>query len=375
MSPLLSVDIEKRLSQFTLQVSFQAEREVVVLFGPSGVGKTQTLHSIAGLTRPDAGEIIVESRVLFRQGRPGPPVWLPPQHRRIGYVFQSYALFPHMTALENVAYPLRGKDARQKAMALLEQMHLEHLANHYPGELSGGQQQRVAIARALAVRPSVLLLDEPFSALDIPVRERLQQDLLALQKDLGLVVLLVTHDLQDAFAMGHRLVVMHQGRVEQVGPVEEVFRHPASPQVARSLGIANLFTAQVASSTPEGLVLDWQGLLLEALPQPLAPGQEVTAYIRPEEVKILYPDRPLTSAVRHNLVSGHVLVRRPGPQMHTLRIALDNGEILEASFPSYSYLPLDLTPGKKVLLSLRREAIVLLHRPRERLGAQKRSLL
>ncbi|MCS7207253.1 MAG: ABC transporter ATP-binding protein [Dehalococcoidia bacterium] len=365
MDARLLVDIEKRLGDFVLQVTLQVGQEVLVLFGPSGAGKTQTLHTIAGLTRPDAGEIVLNGRTLFRRGRPGPAIWVPPRLRRIGYVFQDYALFPHMTALENVAYPLRGGEGRLQALALLKHMHLEHLADRYPWELSGGQQQRVALARALAVQPQVLLLDEPFSALDLPVRERLRGELVALQKTLGLVVVLVTHDLEDAFAVGHRLAVMHQGRVVQVGPVQEVFHTPVDAAVARLLGIGNLFTAQVVASTPEGLSLDWDGLLLEALPQPLPPGQTVTGYIRPHQVKVLYPDRPLTEAVRHNMVTGRIVEHRPGPQVHTLRVALENGAVVEARFPPYSYLPLDLTPGRTVLLSIRREAIVVLQRTRE----------
>ncbi|MFN3973680.1 MAG: ABC transporter ATP-binding protein [Dehalococcoidia bacterium] len=362
MPPYLSVDIERRLGEFTLQVRFQVGPEVLVLFGPSGVGKTQTLHAIAGLSLPDAGEITLNGRLLFRRGRPGPAIWVPARHRRIGYVFQNYALFPHMTALENVAYPIRGRGARRQALALLERMHLEHLAHRYPWELSGGQQQRIAIARALAAQPQVLLLDEPFSALDIPVRERLRQELAALQKDLGLVVLLVTHDLQDAFAVGHRLAVMHQGQVAQVGPVEEVFQRPSSAEVAQALGLGNLFTAQVVAATAEAVVLDWNGLLLETVPQAIPIGHEITAYLRPEEIKVLYPDRPLTSAVRHNMVTGHILERRLGPQVHTLRVLLENAAEVEVRFPHYSYLPLDLTPGKKVLLSIRREAIVVVQR-------------
>ena len=147
-APRLSVDVERQLPEFRLAVRLQVGTEICVLFGPSGVGKTTTLNIIAGLLAPDAGEILLDGRPLFRRGRPGTACNVPARHRNIGYVFQGYALFPHLNALENVAYPLRGqRDARSRAAALLERMHLAHLADRYPAELSGGQQQRVAIAR------------------------------------------------------------------------------------------------------------------------------------------------------------------------------------------------------------------------------------
>src|SRR5262245_56318440 len=168
-SPRLLVDIRKRLSAFELNVRLEVGAEILVLFGPSGAGKTQTLDAIAGLTRPDSGEIVLDGKTFFQGSGPRPAVNLPARERRVGYVFQSYALFPHLTALENVAYSLwRQPQAHERAIALLARMGLQSLAGHYPHELSGGQQQRVAIARALAMEGHALLMDEPFSALDNP---------------------------------------------------------------------------------------------------------------------------------------------------------------------------------------------------------------
>jgi molybdate transport system ATP-binding protein len=361
----LHIDVEKQLAAFRLQVQLDVGTEILVLFGPSGAGKTTVLNLVAGLATPEAGEIALDGTVFFRRHRPGPPVNLPARKRRIGYVFQQYALFPHLTALENVAYPLwRQRDGRARALALLDRMRLAHLADRYPHELSGGQQQRVAIARALAADPQILLLDEPFTALDTAVRERLQRDLRALQRDLGLVVLYVTHNLEDAFAVGDRLAVLREGRLEQVGPLVEVYHRPANQQVAGILGIRNLFRARVVASTPEGVLLDWDGLLLTAPPQAVPVGETLTTYIRPEEVKVLYPDRPLTTAVRYNEVTGTIVDDQIQASLRTLRVVIANGHEVEVRFPLYTYRPLALHRGAQVRLALRREGIVLLPQPR-----------
>ncbi|RMF34181.1 MAG: ABC transporter ATP-binding protein [Chloroflexi bacterium] len=363
----LVADIEKQLEHFRLALRLEVGTEVLVLFGPSGAGKTTVLNAIAGLVTPDAGEITLDGRPFFRRHRPGPAVNLPARKRRIGYVFQQYALFPHLTALENVAYPLRRRrDGRQQAMLLLRKMGIAHLAHRYPREMSGGQQQRVAIARALAAEPQVLLLDEPFSALDATLRERLQRELRDLQRELGLVVLYVTHSLEDAFAVGHRLAVIRQGRVEQVGPVEAVFRRPTNRQVAEIMGIRNLFHARVVAGGATGLVLDWDGLRLEAPPQPAGMGEVVTAYIRPEDIKVLYPDRPLRPILRPNQVVGRIVQRQPNSSFQTLRVALANGHQVEVRFPTYAYAPLSLRPGEEVHLSLRKDGLVILHPPSSR---------
>jgi molybdate transport system ATP-binding protein len=237
--PRLKVDIEKRLANFNLCVQVEVGAEILVLFGPSGAGKTQTLNAIAGLVTPDAGEITLDGDVFFRASskiRNGQTLNLPARKRRVGYVFQQYALFPHLTALENVSYALwRKPHARTHAETLLERMRLADLANRYPHELSGGQQQRVAIARALAMEPRVLLMDEPFSALDSEIRQQLHEDLLKLQAEAELIVIYVTHNVEDAFAVAHRLAVVRDGRIERIGPPADVYPHPTEPLLMEGL--------------------------------------------------------------------------------------------------------------------------------------------
>ena len=361
----LRIDIARRLHGLDLRVRLEAGEEILVLFGPSGAGKTSTLNAVAGLLAPDSGEILLGEEVLFRRGLPGGPVHVPARRRGIGYVFQHYALFPHLTALDNVGYALRrgarARAARARAAELLRGLGLAHLADRYPHELSGGQQQRIALARALAPDPRLLLLDEPFSALDIAVREDLQRELRRLQAERRLPVLYVTHRLEDAFAVGHRLAVMREGVVEQVGSIDEVARLPSNRHVARIVGLRNLFQARVSASTVEALVLDWEGLRLEAPASPLPPGTPVTAYIRPEEVKVLYPGRPLSEAVRRNRVQGRILERRPRAHQHWLLVALPNGGEMEVSFSPRLYSALPLQPGSVVELSIRPEGVVVLN--------------
>lgn len=358
LSPRLIADFFLRRGEFQLHVQLAIGAEVLVLFGPSGSGKTTTLNAIAGLVTPERGEIVLDGQVLFRRDG-GRGINLPARKRRIGYVFQHYALFPHLTALQNVAFALRGPAGRARAFELLERMNLAHLADRYPHELSGGQQQRVAITRALAARPAVLLLDEPFSALDTGARQHLQLELMSWQQELGLAVIYVTHRLEDAFALGQRLAVMHDGRVEQVGPIEQVFRYPANAQVAQVMGIPNVFQARVVAARPDGLVLDWDGLELIAAPQAVVAGSVLTAYVRPEDVKILYPDRPLVDAIRYNQVEGRIVASRLVPGGRVLYVRLSNGHEIAVQHGPYTYIRLNLRVGDVVQLSLRRDALIV----------------
>lgn len=361
MQPRLFVDIRRRFDHLTLRMQFQVEAEILVLFGPSGAGKTQTLQAIAGLMTPDEGIISLGDTALFRRRLGETPINLPPRRRRIGYVFQHYALFPHMTALENVAFPLgNSAQARRRAHELLDRMHLAHLAQRKPHELSGGQQQRVAIARALATDSPVILFDESFSALDQPVRDQLHADLRALQAERGLIVIYVTHNLDDAFAVGRRIAVVREGQIEQIGPLAEVCRYPANVRVARVLGMANLITARVIGIDLDRVWLDWQGWRIAAALPPQLPalGATVTAFIRPEEIWLVYPDRPLTRFADHNLLPGRIVEWRPGRRLFQLHVAV-GGVMLEMAHPYTAYTDLDTAVGNEVQLSIHPESVVI----------------
>ena len=208
--------------------------EVVCLLGPSGCGKTTTLRMVAGLETPTKGTIRIGGETVYAEN-----VFVPPERRRLGMVFQSYAVWPHMRVLENVAYPLtlRGAaDAPDKARAALRQVKLHGLEGRFPHELSGGQQQRVALARALVSEPRVLLLDEPLSNLDARLREEMRDEIRALVKRIGVTVLLVTHDQDEALALSDRIAVMDRGVIQQVGPPEELYHRPRNATVARLVG-------------------------------------------------------------------------------------------------------------------------------------------
>ncbi len=236
----LSVNIKKRLKGFSLDVSWSMGNELAVLFGRSGAGKSLTLKSMAGLMRPDEGSIVSGGRVLLDIPS---GVDLPPQKRRFGYVFQDLALFPHMTVRGNIEYGLNGKAgggpgkdrAAEKVKGMLDAFGLGKLGDKNPDEISGGQRQRVALARALVGRPQALLLDEPFSALDAPLRAEMGRLLVEIRREFDIPVVLVTHDLQEACELAGRLIVYQGGKAVQSGPPEEVVSRPASQDVASLL--------------------------------------------------------------------------------------------------------------------------------------------
>jgi molybdate transport system ATP-binding protein len=238
----ITVEIEKRLSsrgrEFTLRASFSASDEFVVLFGPSGSGKTLTLRALSGLMRPDAGRIEVDGRVLFDARK---RIHVPARRRGIGYLFQDYALFPHLNVADNVAFGLnrtwRGTlpaDERHRVAELLEVFGLGRLAASAPAELSGGQRQRVALARALACRPKLLLLDEPFAALDQPMRAKMRDNLKAVQQHFHVPAVLISHDPDDVEALADTLVVFEEGRVSRVWPFRSICQRRKVARFVRS---------------------------------------------------------------------------------------------------------------------------------------------
>ncbi len=228
------------------EASLCVERsEVVALLGPSGCGKTTLLRLVAGFERPDGGTVEVAGRIVAGAGS-----WVPPEQRRIGMVFQDYALFPHLTVAENVAFGLPRRERTARVSALLSVVGLDGLGRRYPHELSGGQQQRVALARSLAPSPELVLLDEPWSNVDPTLRESLRAEVTEIIRPLGVTVVLVTHDREEAFSLADRIALMRDGRIVQEGTSEELYFAPASRWAAEFVGAGNVLTGPVA----DGLV-------------------------------------------------------------------------------------------------------------------------
>jgi len=245
----LEIQVEKSLESFKLEVQFQAGRGAVGLLGASGAGKSMTLRLIAGVVTPDKGRIVLNGRVLFDSAT---GEHTPPARRRIGVVFQDYALFPHMTVAENIAFGLRElseRERKERVRQQMERMHIGDLATRYPKEISGGQRQRVAIARCMAIEPEALLLDEPFAALDPHLRRQTEEQLRVTLRSYNGVVIFVTHDMEEAFRFCTELLVLDAGRVIASGPKQALFEHPRSVITARLTGCKNIASASQIDAT------------------------------------------------------------------------------------------------------------------------------
>jgi molybdate transport system ATP-binding protein len=289
---MLEVRVKRKLKGFSLDVNFSVDQEILAILGPSGSGKTMTLQCIAGLLRPDEGFIELNRKVLFDSSR---GIWLPPQSRKIGLVFQNYALFPHLTVSQNIAYGIRGRPksaVAERVAQLMEKMNIHRLGERYPRQLSAGQQQRVAVARALGPEPDLLLLDEPFSALDSMVKERLQLELQALKTFYSGNVLFVTHDLAEGYKLSSKMAVFESGHIVQIDDKARVISCPSNHTVARLTGVKNLMEGLVLSLDDSEAVVkvrELGGLVKARCENPvgLSIGQEVSIGIRPEYVRIV----------------------------------------------------------------------------------------
>jgi molybdate transport system ATP-binding protein len=364
---VLDVSIKKRLKGFDLDVSLSLGDELVAIFGPSGSGKSLTLQCLAGLLAPDAGAISIKGRTVFDSAK---GVNLRPQERRIGYVFQSYALLPHLTVAQNIGYGLHKlprDESRDRVQEMIAAMRLDGLEKRRPRELSGGQQQRVSLARALVTEPELLLLDEPFAALDSPIRSRLHGELLQLLKRLSITTILVTHNLAEAYTLSEKMVVYDAGRVLQAGCRDEVLHHPASRTVARFTTTKNIFRGTVISEGAGFQEVRVGDITVSAPAGPHRTGDEVDLCIRPEDIMLMRPNRETGSAVEENQIEGEIveeiahgttfsLMMKPAGD--PFRTGRDYD--IHVEIPANVYYRLGVNEQKKWIVSLKKEAVHLM---------------
>ena len=338
------------LGAFRLELSFGvAAGEALALFGPSGAGKTTALRAIAGLARPDYGHIAIGGRTVFAAGDGATPAtWVPPHRRGVGYVTQQNHLFPHLTVRRNIAYGLRDRRsalAQRRVAELIDRLRLNGLEERRVWQLSGGQQQRTALARALAPTPDLLLLDEPFAALDMELRRELGAELRATVRQLNVPVIMVTHSREEALALGDTVQVIDAGRTVAVGPPLTVLEQPGRGRVARLVGVENLLEMRVAARLPQDgtMVCDAGEHSLETpLADGCAVGDTVTVGVRASDIILASGPLPQSSARNTwaGIVAG-VTLRPPGYE-----VALDcDGIVLRCHITGASLESMGITPG------------------------------
>ncbi|MGH8925638.1 MAG: ABC transporter ATP-binding protein [Acidimicrobiia bacterium] len=342
------VDLHKRFGDHRavdhINLSIKAG-EFFSLLGPSGGGKTTTLRLIAGFERPDGGQVLIDGKNMADT---------PPHRRPVNTVFQSYALFPHLSVEENVAFGLRYQNTHKEEVsrrveAALERVQMNGFQRRQPHHLSGGQQQRVALARSLILNPSVLLLDEPLGALDAKLRRALQVELKALQEDVGITFVYVTHDQEEALTMSDRLAVLSEGKIEQLGTPAAVYEEPASPYVADFLGLSNLMTGELVAHGGEDMMASVGSHQLSVRGNGVAPGP-VKLCIRPERVLL---DQPCD-----NLLDGTIdRIVYMGSMLHVL-VSVDHLGEIQAMVPNTGQS--HLTRGQNVRVGLPADSLRLL---------------
>ncbi|HUE75662.1 MAG TPA: ABC transporter ATP-binding protein [Chloroflexota bacterium] len=343
----------KAVNDVSLSIS---DKHFVTLLGPSGCGKTTTLRMIAGFMRPDEGEILVDDQ-LYSTSR----TMLPPEKRQMGMVFQSYAVWPHMTLFENVAFGLRllklsDQEIRSRVARVLDRVGLTGMEKRYPNQLSGGQQQRVALARSVVVEPKILLLDEPLSNLDAKLRERMRTELKDLQRALGITFVYVTHDQSEALALSDRIAVFDHGRLLQYASPRDVYERPANRTVADFMGQVNLLEGHLASRNRDdaslAVVKVADGLALSAsVASSVDVGSSVAIVVRPEDVQVTreHPGsvvNVLKATVRDSVFLGNTVDCRLSVDHQELRAQIEPGA--------------DLTSGEIVFVHIRPERCLAL---------------
>lgn len=334
--------------------------EVLALIGPSGSGKSTALRCIAGLYSPVQGFVKCGDALWFDSDK---GFSRPPQQRKVGFVFQNFALFPHMTVQQNIELALCEKGADQ-VDGLLERVHLTGFNGRYPATLSGGQQQRVALARALARNPDVLLLDEPFSAVDQVTRRKLRMEMVELTRRLKIPIILVTHDLDEACILADTMSVLHAGKTLQQANPQQILKKPATTTVARLIDVRNLFEASVKSHDPERNLtfIEWESLVLEVDYSPDYPvGSKVCWCISPVDVMLCSRMRASRS-VRENQLTGVIseVMTMGGIANVLIRLENGRGQAINMDLPPHVVERNELKIGKEITISLLKKAMHLM---------------
>lgn len=336
------VELELDRGGFSLgPLSLEVPAGVTALLGPSGGGKTTVLELVAGLAEADAGEVRLGGESLSGE---------PPERRGVGMVFQDYALFPHLSVRENVRY---GGGSVEEVAGLLE---IEDLLDRGVEGLSGGEKQRVALARALCSGPDALLMDEPLSSLDAPIRRRLRHDLREILLELEIPVLYVTHDQEEALVIGDRIAVMAEGEVHQEGSPREVLTEPRDRFVASFMGAENVFAGEVVEAG-DGLELSWSGGAVEAEGSGFVEGEEVEFCVRPEDIMIIREGKPLRENIRENLFDGSVVDRVNRGGVHSIVVELEAGPRVQIDVPDHAYRRLSMDSREDVTVSFKRDKV------------------
>ena len=346
-------NVQKRFAHHTAVERFElaVERgEFVSFLGPSGCGKTTTLRMIAGFESPSAGAIRINGVDITHK---------PPNQRNVGMVFQAYALFPNMTVAQNVGFGLRvakrpADEIQGRVEEMLRLIKLPAVASRYPYQLSGGQQQRVALARALAIKPQVLLLDEPLSALDAKIRVSLRTEIRAIQRELGITTIYVTHDQEEALSLSDRIVVMSEGRIEQIGTPFEIYNAPRTAFVASFVGTLNLLQGRVADPAGGRLVVDGQEIAARGLEGARA-GEMRTVAVRPESVSLR------EAGDDGNRMEGTIEDVNFLGSIVRIRVRFTENAIWLDTFNNPRLTPPE--PGQAVTVSFPREAVLVLDAP------------
>jgi putative spermidine/putrescine transport system ATP-binding protein len=353
VSPVLETHaIAKRFGQVEAVRALDltiAQAEFFALLGPSGSGKTTMLRILAGLEVPDAGRVLINGREVTR---------LPPYARNLGMVFQDFLLFPHRTVAENIVFPLRMQrrsraEQTEQLAWVLELVRLKGLEERFPHQLSGGQKQRVALARGLVARPSLLLLDEPLANLDRELRREMEVEVRRYQQDLGIPFIYVTHNQEEALTLSDRIAVMHEGRIEQVGPKLEIYHRPATRFVAAFVGAPNRLRARIIGQEHEFARLHWGGLdLIGRRVSGAGDGDLVDLFLKPERIRIVADDGELGGDLVNRLSGTLRDVIFKGPYLDCL-VELGSGQEITVSAPPETP---GLTRGAAVMVGWPAEA-------------------